>query len=393
LTVILKEKSPKSEGEVTMPMLLQSMQNNSDLKAEISSMKTLLLASIVRSNGSSGNTSSTGEGAFGNPTDLAALAAAMSSSSNQTSAHEKMNGLVKSEEVDPNELKKKEHLEKSREALATMMNDCPDDDELLSAGCGMLLMFLKNILKDPLNPRYRRVAKGNANFKKSVEPLKGYLNFFESVGFDDRGVQLELRSEWTESLEISAENGWAKAVIEDAVLNLEKIREQRSPYVTTGGTTTPATAVATSTSSNPPSFTNSPMMKPTTPVPSNLSSASSMKLPEPMQNPVPPPPGRVAARPAVQASPDTMSTPAAEPVPTYPPSFADIVRMQQEGKKPDGIKDIPDRLSSDEPSRPTLTPLPKPWEQQSIPASNLSAAQVFSPKVDIQEVHEENGEE
>ena len=76
--------------------------------------------------------------------------------------------------------------------------------------------------------------------------------------------------------------------------------------------------------------------------------------------------------------------------------------MHAEGKRPDGSKDIPDRLSSDEPSKPTMSPPVKPWERAS--ASNAGASssaqrvhQVSNgggrPKVEIVELNDDSHED
>ena len=49
---------------------------------------------------------------------------------------------------------------------------------------------------------------------------------------------------------------------------------------------------------------------------------------------------------------------------TVPSSFAEIMQMMQDGKKPPGIRQIENRLSedADSPSVSTMAPMRKPWE-------------------------------
>jgi hypothetical protein len=337
----LKERRSDDPG-MNMAAVLQSMQSSSDVKAELSAIKTLLLANLVRPNNSS---NANGDASALNASTMADVSQLMAALSTPTAnyspgksaappkAEESPKAPPTAEELE--ESKKNEGITKARNALTEMVKKCPaDQDDLLAAGCGLLLMFLRNLLKEPLNPRYRRVARTNANFKKSLEPLSGYLEFFEAVGFEERGSQMELKQEWTESLEKDepAQSGWARAIIEDAISNLEAVREQRSPYVQ---------------QSSPPSKPG----KPNTPVPARWeppSSSSAAK--EPVQNPVPPPPSSSTA-------------------PAYPLSFAEVAKLHAEGKRPDGIKDIPDKISSDEPSKPSMQAPPKPWEKSSAASS------------------------
>ena len=388
LTTTLKEKKSddSSSNGLNLQTVLQAMQASGEVKAELSAIKTLLLATLVNKSTGAGTPSASVSGET-HP-DISQLIAALSSPEKQANTPNLLQQALspskamseeppKPVELTPEEIDEKkriEGIEKARAALGELVKQCPtENDELLSAGCGMMLMFLKNILKDPLNPRYRRVARTNANFKKSLEPLAGYVQVFEALGFDERGTQLELKSEWVESLEKDTPeaSGWAKAVIEDAITNLESVREQRSPYA--------ATPAPSSTASSPakPKVTR---WEPPPPV--------SLRQ-DPIQNPVPPPPH-------VQSSP----APAAGP--SYPLTLAEVAKMHAEGKRPEGIKDIPDKLSMDEPSKSTMTPPPKPWEKASVASPSPHAEQTASrlyqlgemgrSKVEIVELNDDGSE-
>ncbi|KAJ1770292.1 hypothetical protein LPJ54_004849 [Coemansia sp. RSA 1824] len=48
----------------------------------------------------------------------------------------------------------------------------------------------------------------------------------------------------------------------------------------------------------------------------------------------------------------------------YSPSFAQVVQMIANGEEIPGIRDIPDQLNQEQPSKSTACAPPKPWEQQ-----------------------------
>lgn len=418
----MKEKSNGEGGlsnDVNLPALLQAMQNASDIKSELSAIKTLLLASFMRGGGVSVTTTGGGGAdesqkqmlenlltSMALPVTTNSSAQAMLASLTDKNDASVLNASTASaaaaetnDEEDEDAKKMREGMEKARQALGSMVTGCADDD-LLSSACGMLLMFLKNLLKEPSNPRYRRVAKGNANFKKALDPVNGYLEFFEAVGFEERGSsQLELKQEWVENLETLANDpastsSWAKAILDDAVANLEAIREQRSPYVSTMAAVpsvvapTPGPVVAAAVA--PPPVTKlPPVVAAKWQVPSSASAVSATRSvsttppPAVITKELPPPVVAVVSSPA--------DAPNGSAEPAYPKTFAEIIRLQQEGIKPPGIKEIPDRLSADEPSKPNKNSVPKPWE---VPATSspVMATNMYTgglSRVEIQELSDE----
>ena len=386
IAVNLKEtqKPAKNDVDVNVQVLLQALQQSSEIKSELNSIKTLLLANILRG----GNTTANSTDAL-NTHDLTELLSNLTKTSGNIlsgqstlATTENKNEAVIEEEsktLDENEFKRDRGIQLCREALASMVSNS-ENDEILLAGCNMLLMFLKNILKEPLNPRYRRVTRANQNFKKSLEPLDGHLKFFGSVGFEERGLQLELMQEWVESLEKSSDDsieGWAKSILEDAIANLETVREQKSVYVASESTN-----IQTKPTQLPlPPSTASP-------APNEKWQHPQHKVPQQNQfqdhpNTLTSSPEKSDQKANIPVSPEDL----AQSSPTYPTSFAEVVRLQQEGKKPAGIKDIPDRLSSDAPSNPSLTPVQKPWEKVS---STSSFDQSSQSKVQIQDITEDS---
>ncbi|KAH9253647.1 hypothetical protein BASA81_008265 [Batrachochytrium salamandrivorans] len=315
---------PQGDLQASLPVILQAMQSSSEVKAELSAIKSLLLASLIRSAGPAGVPATTTTASDGLSPDLiqsllnvqpvaAATEPQVDAATSPTTATPESpdsSSPTPSEKEDAADKQIEERLVKAREALAEMVASCDKlDAEVTNGGYGMVVMFIKNLLKDAMNPRYRRIAKGNANYSKLLQPLVGHKKFLEAVGFEERGGSFEFCNDWTQNLQEQS-NGFARQVLASSVANLESIREQSK-----GGASSPTAA--------PPSET-----------------------------------------------------------PSYPMSFEEIIRLQKEGKRPEGIKDIPnDRLSQDAPSKPVLQQPVKPWE-------------LSKPKVSIQQVpDEEDGEE
>ncbi len=356
-----------------LQMMLQAMQTSSDVKAELNSMKTLLMASLLSSKGNNNNNGGDDHGGV----DTAALLAAFqkmetsNNNNNNNTITASSSSSIGEQSKEEEEEKKPDNKEEEEEAttdgddddrantgiraarkkLADMVVQT-NDDALLLAGSNLFLMFLKNILKEPLNPRFRRIARGNNNFKKCLEPLTGYMEFFTALGFEEKGTsQLELGSEWVEDLE--KEDGWAKKILEDAIVNLEALKEEKSGAKSTS-TTTNTTTTSSSTPTPPPVVQNTPtppLVVQNTPTP-----------PPVVQNTPTPPP-------VVQEEEETKTKETPKPR-KQPPSYAEVLRMAQNGERPDDVKDIPDVLSSDSPSVSKMAPPPKPWEVQKEEENN-----------------------
>ena len=54
-------------------------------------------------------------------------------------------------------------------------------------GCDLILMFLNNIIKNPTNPRYRRISTTNTSYKTSLNGLAGHDKVLLSIGFVLKG--------------------------------------------------------------------------------------------------------------------------------------------------------------------------------------------------------------
>lgn len=76
-----------------------------------------------------------------------------------------------------------EEISVAVKTLGTDSKGIPTEQKLLTAGCGALIMYLKNILEHPDVPRYRKIITSNQNFKSLVQPLENYVAVLHSVGF------------------------------------------------------------------------------------------------------------------------------------------------------------------------------------------------------------------
>jgi len=305
----LKDVVTQLQDRAKQPDMLQvmmAMQGSGDIKAELASIKTLLLATHLQGRG--GQLQHLTENGVGDmsalPLNLSAVEALTKATSPPPASA--MAAAAASAQANPEEEKEREDakreseaIARGREALAKMNAQCQGDEDMVHA-CNMLVMFIRNVLKEPHIPRYRRIARSNAGFKKSLEPLEGHLQVLEAVGFEEKGAtSLEMSPQFVESLESADGRQWARNALEDMVTNIDSVIAQRKA---------------------PP--------------------------------PAPP-----------KSAPPPSPSPSSSDQPTYPTPFADVVRMQQQGITPPGIKTIPDKLSEDAPSKSFMQAPPKPWER------------------------------
>ena len=92
------------------------------------------------------------------------------------------------------------------EALLHKDLDKVKDEGALSSkdidGINLILLFLQNILKQPNNPRYRRLSTQNTSYKTSLQSLPSHRRVLEAVGFQQAGSYFEWR--WSSLLDDSA---------------------------------------------------------------------------------------------------------------------------------------------------------------------------------------------
>lgn len=427
-------------------MLIQ--QSNSDIKSELSTIKTLLLANSLKgspeqqekilqmlntSNNSSSNDSKNLDGSDSNKSkqenkytsELDRLMKhADEWSANPKDESESRSSSPSGKEAsttsaaDEAAAKENEMLKGERESL-TKMFASTDDHQQIIAACNYLLMVLNHLIKEPTVPRYRRLVV-NPSFTKALKPLEGHEEFLSSIGFR-KLKPISNSYDWVEDWSNNFDN-WGKKVLEDTVKNLETVKSQCEGMASTttskptndqpekasassSSSDTQNSSSKTTTTAAPLSEFKSPFAAATgntlksarnnDSIPAQTSTPKQTQQPQAVpQSSGSPAPFSFAAigKPKSVASPaisnsmhdisqESISMNAAsqrndhdddngeetkqiEPnsEPTYPSSFAEIVRMQQAGIRPPGIKDIPNLLSSSEPSISNAAAPPKPFE-------------------------------
>ncbi|KAG3197699.1 hypothetical protein PC128_g6618 [Phytophthora cactorum] len=258
--------------------------------------------------------------------------------------------------------------------------------EQLKLAAGILSMYVKNLVENPDVPRYRRIAPGNANFKQKIEPLKHHEELLKSIGFETTGLNMEWKwytaskttGAFDENIAIlrallkalqsltSPKSSSSLSLEEIAHATLEKFfAEQDKKKQDVASTTTTTTTIRTpsTTEEKHPAVENSKSLvtAPSCPASTSLdafmarleqqtsvssfanadanmkrefSSASSnkagddeKKMPVPVTSPI---------SPTVTAG-----------GPSYPESFKQVMDLIQKGETVPGIRDIEDKLSVD----------------------------------------------
>ncbi|KAG6614911.1 Peroxisomal membrane anchor protein (peroxin) [Phytophthora cinnamomi] len=152
-------------------------QSIAELKAEISTLKALLLSKKTESAGDSDANESAKEASENLKKSSVSSKTTVSSSTSvspQPSAHV------------PKVVSKAERMENALKMLRT-----ENSLEQLKLAAGILSMYVKNLVENPDVPRYRRISPGNANFKQKIEPLKHHEELLKSIGFETAGLNME----------------------------------------------------------------------------------------------------------------------------------------------------------------------------------------------------------
>ncbi|KAK1943222.1 Peroxisomal membrane protein PEX14 [Phytophthora citrophthora] len=147
-------------------------QSIAELKAEISTLKALLLSK---------KTANASENTAVKDTVKESGSAADSKATEPTTPSVSIQAPAVVSEVS-----KAERMEKALKKLRT-----ENSLEQLKLAAGILSMYVKNLVENPDVPRYRRIAPGNANFKQKIEPLKHHEELLKSIGFETTGLNME----------------------------------------------------------------------------------------------------------------------------------------------------------------------------------------------------------
>lgn len=283
---------------------------------------------------------------------------------------------------------KDKHIKASREALAKMCFAAENKADL-AKGLNMLLMYIGNLRKDPDVPRFRRIARQNSNYKKSLESLEGHVDFLRSLGFVEKSGGYSGRSsggvlEWSEDWLLSTTD-WANDVLDDAITNLETVKRDVNDGIkaaregavaaSSGATGASAGVRGAGLSASSVSGTSAVGSAAT-----NTTGASYAAVAESIK-PATDPSVAVSqssaemqvAHAVISSGEETKSSdPGTVPVPdiaaaaaAQPMSYVDVMKMVQEGKTPPGVKQIPNKLTGDAQEltgQASSTPPRKPWE-------------------------------
>ncbi|KUF81262.1 Peroxisomal membrane protein PEX14 [Phytophthora nicotianae] len=174
-------------------------QSIAELKAEISTLKTLLLSKKAE-NSDESNVKLEKEGNGHTKKQSVTTIGSNNTEAATTSGNSQQPSVVP-------QVSKAERMEMALKKLRT-----ENSLEQLKLAAGILSMYVKNLVENPDVPRYRRIAPGNANFKQKIEPLKVAFHGFEldyldtnvsfpivqhheellkSIGFETTGLNME----------------------------------------------------------------------------------------------------------------------------------------------------------------------------------------------------------
>ncbi|OQR97076.1 hypothetical protein ACHHYP_12765 [Achlya hypogyna] len=212
---------------------------------------------------------------------------------------------------------------KMLEALKLVELD--NNAEVVKQAAGILIMYTKNLVEQPDVPRYRRIATGNANYKQKIEPLQHHLALLTSIGFEKVGMSMEWK--W---------HGQPASL----VLLKAAVHAFESAVASNGDVL--AIAAESFLSANAPTAIEAPT------------------LPEPAAEATPNLDSFLQKLGAKSCTEDDKST----TEPSYPASFADVMKMVQNGEEVPGIRTIEDKLSAEAQARldaPVAAPASKPW--------------------------------
>jgi hypothetical protein len=396
-------------------------QASSDMRSEINSIKALLLAKDGAGAGAGGAeiaaklsvletkvdaADAALQASPGSPLDSLLAAAKNGKGDAPAPGGEAGEAGGAAEEAAPATLSPDEVAEQkmdaARRALTKMVEACPADK--LKPALSTLLMYFRNLAKEPQVPRYGRIARTNAAYTKALGDVPHHQEFLAAHGFEDRasggGAARSPTLEWSEEWRNNAD-AWAVKVLKDSIKNLEAVVNVPAAAASTSANanananaTANANASATdlkqaeaaflakeaepSKSEPSKSEPSKTQLSKTSPMPSKAGARSAAPFTAaPFQLPGTPAaasPSPAAPAPAAQAPQAPGQAPGAaapQDEDRYPLSYAEVMRLVKEGKEPPGIRKIPPSLSmdADNPSQPALQPLPKPWERGPDPST------------------------
>ncbi|ETV94817.1 hypothetical protein H310_11485 [Aphanomyces invadans] len=193
-----------------------------------------------------------------------------------------------------------EQVQKLLDALDLVARD--NSTDVIKQAGAVLLMYTKNLVEHPEVPRYRRIATGNANFKQKIERLVHYDVLLTSIGFEKAGMNFEWKwhaapalDKFVDILKAAShafENAMSPTPSSDSLA--ECARRQLLNSVQPSGPQPPSPVVQDSTTDSPPS---------------NLATFLNK----------------------LKGQDECTSARTAQPEPTYPASFTEVVNLIKKG--------------------------------------------------------------
>ncbi|GLE05373.1 hypothetical protein PINS_up014386 [Pythium insidiosum] len=155
-----------------------TMQAIAELKAEVSTLKSLLVANAGSATAPSNATTAENKASrYQSVQDALATAAPPAAAAAAAAAPASVPQV------------KETAAQKMMAVLKKFRQDNPVDK--LKVASSILIMYVKNLVENPDVPRYRRIAPANANFKQKVEPLQHHAELLKAIGFESTGLNME----------------------------------------------------------------------------------------------------------------------------------------------------------------------------------------------------------
>ncbi|CEG44353.1 Peroxisomal membrane anchor protein (peroxin) [Plasmopara halstedii] len=296
-------------------------------------------------------------------------------------------------------------LSKAKEMMKALKEIQTENSlDQLKIASDILIMYVTNLIENPDVPRYRRIAPGNANFKQKVEPLKHHEELLKSIGFETVGLNMEWK--WHTASKTTGAFDDNIAILRALLKALKSLSHPKSSYtnfsleeiartsldkfvakqekIKCDALTIPTTQTEQRNIFDDPSISTSTsldaFMERLEQQTTATNSAHSVKNVETKVT-------TLHKREDVDEENLSIFTRNSSQVvrnsePSYPKSFTDIVDLIQKGEPVPGIRDIEEKLSVDtndllKEQILVQEAVTKPWEKCNPPDVNLVIRQVY----------------
>jgi hypothetical protein len=248
----------------------------------------------------------------------------------------------------------REDMEKLVEVFRKLCSENTQED--LDKAKPVLRLYLSNLIKLPDVPRYRRISTTNRSFKNSIAVLKEHENILSALGFQTRGSNWEYRPN-CDDLEkfvplLKAGQAMIMNAVSSSVSEVPSLPKRKVP-------SSPKREVLPSQQTIKTEPHVPYVVKPTT---------STTTTPSPTKTVVKTTDDKDEKIKEVKVSVDEDRKVESLDTETLtkeaPKSLSEVYEMLQRGEKLPGVRDIPDRISSDTPSKSLQMSGPKPWDNK-----------------------------